>query len=231
MPPATSWILHAKSVRAKACSADARPSLCTQTHAHTRARAHAVAARRSRGLNQPPLQCVVPHASSSPSSAILTGEPGREWRRCVGVCIINSEGLVWGAQRVGEKKDFWQMPQGGMNRGEDSLEAAQRELYEETGIKKEHVELVTEYPTWLVYEYPNRMRLSKKKRRYKGQAQRWFLFRFKGTDDAVDLSGQNGQKAEFKTWKWMPMKRVREKVVEWKRDVYVEALGAFEEHL
>ena len=152
----------------------------------------------------------------------------QHWRKCVGVCLVNDDGLAWGAQRIGQTGDVWQMPQGGIDEGEDPETAARRELYEETGVKAEHVELVAEYPQWLAYEFPEEIKQKNEwLAKYRGRAQTWFLFRFKGKDADVDISGLGGEKPEFQKWQWMPMERLEETVIEWKRGVYTEALGAF----
>ena len=186
----------------------------------------------------------------------LDGEPGPEWRRCVGICLINADGMAWGAKRVGEKENVWQMPQGGIDEGEEPLAAARRELYEETGIKEELVELVMEHPNWLAYEFPADIKLKRKwLEKFRGQAQRWYLFRFKvrlrlvvrglvrtcathapfprrpqGSDSDVDISGLGGEPPEFAEWRWMSFAELESTVIDWKREVYTEAFGTFSEH-
>lgn len=150
------------------------------------------------------------------------------YRRNVGVMLINSEGLVWVGQRRDRYQDAWQMPQGGVDKGEDAQSAALRELEEETGISADLVELLAETSDWLPYELPLEIVPEIWKGRYRGQKQKWFLFRFKGTDAQVNIETDH---PEFSAWRWMPCADLPDAIVQFKRDVYVRVLEEFSRHL
>ncbi len=116
----------------------------------------------------------------------------------------------------------WQMPQGGLDVGEEPAAASLRELQEETGLRPEQVELVAEHPAWLAYELPPARRRDKTGR---GQVQKWFLFRFLGSDDDIDLTPAKGQRQEFRAFRWMDLDSLVEEVWEVKRPIY-RALSA-----
>lgn len=155
------------------------------------------------------------------------------YRACVGVMILNRDGLVWTGSRAGnvgaeykEGKKQWQMPQGGIDKGEAPLEAAYRELYEETGIKS--VELAAEAPEWLHYDLPDHLLGIGLKGKYRGQKQRWFAFRFLGDDSEVQIAPPpGGHEQEFDEWAWKPMHELPDLIVPFKRDVYVQVVEAF----
>ena len=148
----------------------------------------------------------------------------------VGIMLFNCRGLVWTGRRlpkwVGDRSAFvWQMPQGGLMPGEDPLEAAYRELEEETGIRS--AEVVAELSQWLTYELPPQLLGVALKGRYRGQRQRWFAMRFYGDDSEIDIGPRNGRKAEFDRWKWRPIEELTEMAVEFKRPVYAELVRVF----
>jgi putative (di)nucleoside polyphosphate hydrolase len=153
------------------------------------------------------------------------------YRVGVGIMLFNSRGLVWTGRRLpkwaGDKQSFiWQMPQGGLMAGEDPLDAAHRELEEETGIR--NAELLAELSSWTTYDLPPELIGVALKGRYCGQRQRWFAMRFFGDDSEIDIGPSNGRKAEFDRWKWRPIGELPEIVISFKRPVYEELVRVFE---
>ena len=153
------------------------------------------------------------------------------YRRCVGVMVFNDEGLVWCGKRIddgqGEHVDerhVWQMPQGGIDEGETPLDAARRELFEETGIRS--ATLIAEAPDWYSYDIPH-ARTRRWRQRYRGQTQRWFAFRFTGDEAEIDISGHDGGEREFSDWAWRPLADLPDLIVPFKRGVYVSVVAAF----
>lgn len=150
------------------------------------------------------------------------------YRKNVGVMVINADGLVWVGQRTDRYQDAWQMPQGGVDKGEDARTAALRELEEETSIPATLVEVVAETDDWLPYELPHDLIPKLWKGKYRGQKQKWFLMRFVGSDEVIDLDTAH---PEFSAWKWMAPADLPDAIVPFKRDVYERVLAAFEAHL
>lgn len=150
------------------------------------------------------------------------------YRKNVGVMVMNADGLVWVGQRRDRYREAWQMPQGGVDKGEDARTAALRELEEETSISAALVDVVAETADWLPYELPHDLIPQLWKGKYRGQKQKWFLLRFTGSDDQIDLETAH---PEFSAWKWMTPAELPEAIVPFKRDVYVRVLEEFEPHL
>ena len=138
-------------------------------------------------------------------------------RSGVGIVVLNKSNKVFVAQRIDNPKNFWQMPQGGVDDGEDFLKAAYRELYEETSIK--NVELIKELDGTITYELPDRLLGIIWKGKYKGQKQKWFLMRFLGEDKEINIKTKN---PEFLNWKWIDIDQITEVVVDFKLHVYKE---------
>ena len=136
-------------------------------------------------------------------------------RKGVGIVLLNSENKVFVAKRIDNPKNFWQMPQGGVDKDEDPLTAAFRELKEETSIKK--VELIKEIDGKTTYELPNNLLGIIWKGKYRGQEQKWFLMRFKGKDSEINLKTD---RPEFLEWKWVEIDKITNTVVNFKMDVY-----------
>lgn len=155
------------------------------------------------------------------------------YRPCVGIMVLNREGRVWAGKRVvipqGEMDGalkLWQMPQGGIDDGEEAEPAARRELFEETGISS--VELLAEAPDWIRYELPPELVGIALKGRFRGQAQRWFAYRFLGEESEIRISPPpGGHSAEFEVWAWRTMDEVLDLVVPFKRPVYEQVVAAF----
>tara|TARA_B100000035_G_scaffold294789_1_gene285347 strand:- start:137 stop:613 length:477 start_codon:yes stop_codon:yes gene_type:complete len=138
-------------------------------------------------------------------------------RSGVGIIVLNEKNKVFVAKRIDNQRDFWQMPQGGVNDGEDFLTAAYRELEEETSIK--NVELIKEIEGTLTYELPDNLLGIIWKGKYKGQKQKWFLMRFLGTDNEINIQTK---KPEFLEWKWIDINKITDFVVDFKFHVYRE---------
>tara|TARA_B100000900_G_scaffold408125_1_gene421903 strand:+ start:233 stop:718 length:486 start_codon:yes stop_codon:yes gene_type:complete len=138
-------------------------------------------------------------------------------RSGVGIIVLNKQNKVFVARRIDNPKNFWQMPQGGVDGGEDFLTAAYRELEEETSIKK--VKLIKEIDGMTTYELPSHLLGIIWKGKYKGQKQKWFLMRFFGNDNEINI---NTLKPEFLEWKWVDINEITELVVDFKLSVYKE---------
>ena len=138
----------------------------------------------------------------------------------VGIVVLNNEDKVFVAKRIDNPKNFWQMPQGGVDNGEDFLTAALRELYEETSIK--NVELIKELDGMTTYELPDHLLGIIWKGKFKGQKQKWFLMRFLGEDKDINIKTN---RPEFLEWKWTDIDQMTEEVVDFKLDVYKEVKG------
>ncbi|WP_425101729.1 RNA pyrophosphohydrolase [Tropicibacter sp. S64] len=151
------------------------------------------------------------------------------YRRNVGVMLVNARGHVFVGQRTDSEVPAWQMPQGGIDKGEDPRAAALRELTEETGVTPDLVTVEAETDGWIAYDLPHDIVPRIWKGRYKGQEQKWFLLRFHGTDDQVRLDADDHQ--EFAEWCWLPADEVVAQIVSFKRDVYARVIEAFRDRL
>jgi putative (di)nucleoside polyphosphate hydrolase len=155
------------------------------------------------------------------------------YRPCVGILVLNREGLVWVGRRLSTgnsesdgSPQLWQMPQGGIDKGEDPRAAAYRELFEETGMRS--VSLLAEAPDWINYDLPQHMIGIGLKGKYRGQTQRWFAFRFEGDESEINIENPpSGQHQEFEAWDWKPMAELPSLIVAFKRPAYEEVVQAF----
>ncbi len=154
------------------------------------------------------------------------------YRPCVGIMVLNQQGKVWVGRRseneeAGEAEPkLWQMPQGGIDSNEDPLIAAKRELWEESGIRT--VSLLGEIPDWLHYDLPKEMVGIALKGKYRGQAQRWYAFRFEGEETEINISHPpDGQAVEFDAWDWVDMETLPDLIVPFKRALYQTVVDAF----
>ena len=138
-------------------------------------------------------------------------------RSGVGIIVLNKDNKVFVAKRIDNPQNFWQMPQGGVDQGEDFLKAAYRELEEETSIK--NVELIDELDGFTTYQLPDRLLGIIWKGKYKGQKQKWFLMKYLGEDNEINIKTKN---PEFLDWKWVDLKKITELVVDFKLHVYQE---------
>ncbi len=158
----------------------------------------------------------------------MTDPADLPYRPCVGVMLLNRTGQVFVGQRLDTTLEAWQMPQGGIDPGEEPLTTAIRELGEETGIAPDNVELIAEAPGQFRYDLPPELIGKVWKGRYRGQIQRWFLFRFTGTDADIRIATAH---PEFRAWRWADPKDLPALIVPFKRDLYREVLAAFSAHL
>ena len=158
-------------------------------------------------------------------------EPPLPYRPCVGIALINRDGLVFVGRRGDVPTgagDAWQMPQGGIDAGEVPEAAAVRELYEETGVAPSSLRPLGQTPDWLTYDLPPELLKRSWQGRYRGQAQKWFAFGFLGTDEDIDvLNPGDGHKPEFDAWRWAPFPELAGLIVPFKRPVYEAVVAAF----
>ena len=154
------------------------------------------------------------------------GPGGLPYRPGAGVVLVNDDGLIWAGLRIDTTAEAWQMPQGGIDKGEDPLPAARRELYEETGMRS--VSLLAEARDWINYDLPPHLIGIGLKGRYRGQTQRWFAFRFEGDDSEIAIAPPpGGHDAEFDAWAWKPMAELPGLIVPFKRAVYDAVVAEF----
>jgi putative (di)nucleoside polyphosphate hydrolase len=153
------------------------------------------------------------------------------YRPCVGMCVLNRQGLAFIGRRIDgpehvDATHVWQMPQGGVDPGEDTYKAALRELYEETNIRS--VERLGEIPDWLTYDIPREIVGQAWNGKYRGQTQKWYALRFAGNDSEIDIANPGGgHEPEFAEWRWEPMQNLPELVVPFKRKIYERVVKEF----
>ncbi len=145
-------------------------------------------------------------------------------RKGVGIIVLNKKNEIFVAKRIDNPKDFWQMPQGGVDDGEDFLSAAYRELEEETSIK--NVKMVQEIDGTTTYELPDHLLGIIWKGKYKGQKQKWFIMRYLGKDNEINIKTD---KPEFLEWKWINIDMITEVVVDFKLQVYKQLKNKIKE--
>lgn len=157
---------------------------------------------------------------------------GTNYRPSVGIMLLNRDGLVFvGRRRSKKQQDLargheWQMPQGGIDAGEDPYSAALRELLEETNVSS--TTLLAEAPDWLTYDLPTDVAKKSWRGRFHGQRQKWFALRFEGDDSEIDIdTPAGGQRPEFDAWRWERITRLPELIIPFKRDVYEKVVETF----
>lgn len=146
------------------------------------------------------------------------------YRPCVGVVLTHADGRVFAGQRADMDTPAWQMPQGGIDEGETPLQAAYRELREETGVGPEHVRLLAETADWHHYDLPLAVVPTRWKGRYRGQAQKWVRFALTAPDNVIDLTHKD---VEFSAWRWMTGNELLALIVPFKRPIYAAVLAEF----
>ena len=149
------------------------------------------------------------------------------YRPCVGVMLVNASGGIFAGTRI-DTPDAWQMPQGGIDKGESPRDAALRELWEETGVDPALVTIEAETPDWLTYDLPDHLLGKVWKGRYRGQKQLWYLMRFTGDDAAINIATDH---PEFSTWAWMEPDDLIAKIVPFKRAIYQSIVAQFRDRL
>lgn len=150
------------------------------------------------------------------------------YRPCVGVMLINPAGLIFAGRRIDSTAPAWQMPQGGIDDGEKPKAAALRELWEETGLTDDLIEFVAKSHGWVTYDLPPELLGKVWGGKYRGQRQKWFLFRFTGRDDQVNIATDH---PEFSEWRWIGAEEMVASIVPFKRAVYEEVIRSFRGYL
>ena len=159
----------------------------------------------------------------------MTTDPGTlPYRPCVGVVLVNAQGQIFAGQRKDSDSPAWQMPQGGIDEGEKPRDAALRELWEETGVTADKVEFLTKTADWVTYDLPPELLGKVWGGKYRGQKQKWFLFRFKGNDSDVQIATEH---PEFSTWRWILADEMVASIVPFKRAVYDQVIRSFRAYL
>lgn len=156
------------------------------------------------------------------STALGPREAVVNYRRCVGMMLFNARGEVFVGQRLDRMVEAWQMPQGGIDKGEAAEAAAFRELKEEIGTDK--AQIISETADWLAYDLPQELRGTLWKGRYRGQIQKWYLMRYTGEDSDINLETKD---PEFRSWRWCHYSEIIEMAVPFKRGVYSEVIRRF----
>lgn len=150
------------------------------------------------------------------------------YRPCVGVMLVNPAGHVFVGQRIDNPGPAWQMPQGGVDKGEALRDAALRELWEETGVPADLVRIEAETADWVTYDLPADLVGKLWKGRYRGQKQKWFLMRFLGADADIRIDTEH---PEFSHWRWLPPAELPGQIVVFKRAVYDAVLAEFRDRI
>ena len=144
------------------------------------------------------------------------------YRPCAGIMLLNNQNQVFVAKRIDTAVEAWQMPQGGIDQGEDPKEAAIRELEEETGIRDTHV--IAEYEGWLTYDLPDELYGKVWKGKFGGQTMKWYVMRFNGNENDINIETTH---PEFSEWKWTEISNLPDMIVPFKKDIYQKLADKF----
>ena len=150
------------------------------------------------------------------------------YRPCVGITLINAQGLIFAGRRLDSSANAWQMPQGGIDADEKPRNAALRELFEETGVRAERVTYLARTEDWVTYDLPPELLGKVWGGKYRGQRQKWFLYRFDGDDSEIDIAKEH---PEFAEWRWIGATEMLACIVPFKRAVYETVIAAFRAYL
>ena len=153
-----------------------------------------------------------------------TGYSKLPYRSNVGIMMVNKTGYIFVGQRLNNNQNAWQMPQGGIDAGEDPETAAYRELLEETGVNQQNVQFLASSSRWLSYDLPEDLIPTLWDGKFRGQKQKWFLFKFLGKDGDINISTDQ---PEFSKWKWISKENLLEEIVPFKKSVYENVLKEF----
>lgn len=156
------------------------------------------------------------------------GPGGLPFRPCVGVMLVNAQGLIFAGQRKDSAVPAWQMPQGGIDDAEMPKAAADRELWEETGVTREMTQFVAKTHGWVTYDLPPELLGKVWGGKFGGQRQKWFLFHFTGTDEQINIATEH---PEFESWRWISAEEMIASIVPFKRAVYEEVVRSFRAYL
>lgn len=150
------------------------------------------------------------------------------YRPCVGIMLCNDQGRIFAGQRIDNASGAWQMPQGGVEKNEPPENAALRELEEETGIPPGAVKIITQTDDWIPYDLPHHLVPKLWKGRFRGQKQKWFLMRFIGEENVINIQTEE---PEFSEWSWLDADNLLEAIVPFKRDTYENVIRQFKKKL
>jgi putative (di)nucleoside polyphosphate hydrolase len=153
-----------------------------------------------------------------------TGSSKLPYRSNVGIMMVNKTGYIFVGQRLDNNQNAWQMPQGGIDAGEDPETAAYRELLEETGVNQQNVRFLASSSRWLSYDLPEDLIPTLWNGKFRGQKQKWFLFKFLGKDGDINIATEH---PEFSKWKWISKENLLEEIVPFKKSVYENVLKEF----
>ncbi len=159
-------------------------------------------------------------------NSMVTDYDSRPYRPCVGIMLINADGMIFGGQRIDNRAEAWQMPQGGIDEGESVEQACFREMKEEIGTDR--AEILSVHPEWLNYDIPLPLADRLWRGAYRGQTQKWVALRFTGTDSDINI---HTHEPEFFSWQWMTPARLIELAVPFKRQVYSDIMDSFSDYL
>jgi putative (di)nucleoside polyphosphate hydrolase len=178
----------------------------------------------------PPARQAWQCGNSLPIAKVMSKPDPSLYRPCVGTMLVNHAGLAFVGKRIDTKEgDWWQMPQGGIDPGEDPQEAAFRELWEETGAKAQHVSPLARLEQEVFYDLPPELKGKLWGGKYIGQRQAWYLMHFTGTDSDIDLEAH--EHPEFSAWKWVDPDLLPDLIIPFKRDVYQTVVDGFRQEI